>query len=374
MTVPALAAGAIIAAAAFIAVTWFIWRWRYPEKQRADEAVSITTDDGWRICAHRYRPRNVDGPGEPVLLCHGAFSNHWNFEEPRGESFADSLAGAGYDCWVLDYRSCRSAVPPEGVRRTAATMDDILMRDLPAAIERIRAETGFSQVHWVGHSLGGMLLYMAECAWDDWPVASAATLGSPPGFDGLRIRRRRFLRLVIEHAFTVTAFFARWSAALAALIRINHPMFPINWRNLHPDVTPGTFFNLVDLMPHGAAGPLEHWAATNTWIIRDGVDVREGLKHLRTPLLAIFGAGDPLVPLANARRFFDAIALDDKRMLMLSRENGSHADYSHVDLAFARHGETEIHAPIIHWFRQHPIPQPERPSSPIQSSIEDSLQ
>ncbi len=355
MSGAAIVVGVLLLGAAFVAITWFIWRWRYPAVTRADAIISIATGDGWRITVHRYRPRNDDGRGEPVLLCHGAFSNHWNFEEPLNASIVESLAGAGYDCWILDYRSCRSAKPPAGVQRTAAAMDDILMHDLPATIAHIRAETGFAKLHWVGHSLGGMLLYMADSAWEELPVASAATLGAPPCFDGLCISRHRLLRVFIRYAFPLVAFLARWGAPVVAMLRPNLRMFPINWRNLHPGVTPGTFFRLMDLAPYGVAAPLEQWAVTNTWIIGDGIDVREGLKTLRPPLLAIYGAGDPLTPLVNARRFFDQIPHDDKWLLVLSKENGHCADYSHIDLAFARYGQSEVHAPIIQWLREHPI-------------------
>lgn len=77
-----------------------------PPFERASEVHDVHTDDGWIIRLYRYKPDSEYG-GEPVLMCHGAFANHHNFDIPEGNSLADYLCAAGYDCWLMDYRGDR---------------------------------------------------------------------------------------------------------------------------------------------------------------------------------------------------------------------------------------------------------------------------
>ena len=67
------------------------------------------------------------------------------------------LGEHGYDVWLLDYR----ASPDLDVSRTQFTVDDIAMRDWPAAIDAVRSDTGADSVQAIGHCVGGLSLFMA---------------------------------------------------------------------------------------------------------------------------------------------------------------------------------------------------------------------
>ena len=73
------------------------------------------------------------------------------------KSFADYLGEHGYDVWLFDYR----ASPDLPSSRTQFTVDDIAMRDWPAAIAEVRRETGADSVQALGHCIGGLTLFMA---------------------------------------------------------------------------------------------------------------------------------------------------------------------------------------------------------------------
>ena len=73
------------------------------------------------------------------------------------KSFADYLAEHGYDVWLFDYR----ASPDLPSSETQFTVDDIAMRDWPAAIAEVRRETGAESVQALGHCIGGLTLFMA---------------------------------------------------------------------------------------------------------------------------------------------------------------------------------------------------------------------
>lgn len=73
------------------------------------------------------------------------------------KNWVQYLGEHGYDVWLLDYR----ASPVLPASRTQFTVDDIAMRDWPAAVETVREKTGQSSVQVFGHCVGGLSLFMA---------------------------------------------------------------------------------------------------------------------------------------------------------------------------------------------------------------------
>ena len=67
------------------------------------------------------------------------------------------LYAYGYDIWLLDYR----ASPDLKSAATLFSLDDIAQRDYPAAVERVRAETGADTVQVIAHCIGSMTFLMS---------------------------------------------------------------------------------------------------------------------------------------------------------------------------------------------------------------------
>ncbi|MBI5094420.1 MAG: alpha/beta fold hydrolase [Candidatus Hydrogenedentes bacterium] len=275
---------------------------------------------------------------------------------PPGESLADYLSQAGYDCWAIDLRGTRSSIPPYGRKREAESLDDYVFEDIPAAIETIQRETGYSQVHWVGHSLGGMLLYAYDAAFGSKQLACGVTLGSPAGFAGAHMARPGVLLYVLRYARPALSVLVRALAPLFNRFQPNVRGLPMNWENLKPGVNTRVFFNVFDPNSYWIARELTGWAISRSWRMRNGtLDVDAGMKKLGTPLFAIYGSRDPLTPRGVVQDFFDALPGDDKKMLVLGKDEGADMDYSHIDLAFSKNAEKEVYEPIADWLRLHPI-------------------
>lgn len=327
---------------------------------RADEVHMVTTPDLWRIRLCRYKPKTV--PGEPVFLCHGFMSNQFNFTLPEGESLIDHLTGRGYDCWAIDLRGNLSSAAPFGRTYDDPTMDDYVMKDIPAALNFIRASTGYFQTHWIGHSMGGMLLYAYDAAFGDGKVASATVMGSPFGFDGLDFHNPGsilFLRRVLGRL----AFRGGERVLLPLLLKIKPKLtlVPINYENMHPGLDdPETFYKMADTPPVKIAENLAAAAHDKAWVLKGGeVNVFESMRRMKTPLFAIFGAADPLVPMPIVEEFDERIAAPEQKMLLLSKENGFSADYSHLDLVFGKECPREVFQPIVEWLKAHPAERQE---------------
>lgn len=326
---------------------------------RADEVHMVVTSDVWRVRLCRYKARNGEGQGEPepILFCHGFMSNQFNFALPPGEGMVDYFAERGYDCWAIDLRGNLSSVAPFGHGYNEPTMDDYLLRDIPAALDYIRKTTGCPQAHWIGHSMGGMLLYAFDATFGNGRIASATTMGSPIGFDGMDFHSP-WLPLLLRRVMGRLAFRGGMLVLLSAFVRIkpDSKLVPVNWLNLNPQFDADAFFTAADAPPIRVAEALSNAAQTKSWKVKNGeVDVFESLPRMKTPLFAIFGAADPLVPAETVDAFFDKVAAPDKRMLLLAKDNGFAADYSHLDLVFGKETPTEVYLPILEWIKAHPV-------------------
>jgi pimeloyl-ACP methyl ester carboxylesterase len=328
------------------------------------ELHPIYTSDGWRILLYRHRRGTSNG--EPVLLCHGYCSNHWNLTVPRGESLADYLAEAGYDCWAIDLRGSRSSMPPAGTPRHRATFDGYVMQDIPAALDYIRSVTGHDQAHWVGHSLGGTLLYAYELVHGGARIASGTTIASPPVLRPGWSRWQSRLIHALETAPGAVSVIQRGIAPIHAFLKPRTEMVPIDWDNLNPRFGIAEFFSAVETPPGPVTRSLEECARHRYLAVdNDRVNVLAGLNRLETPQLVFSCPLDPIVPAEVIREFFDRLPGSDKKYVELSRANGCERDYDHIDPPFARHAATDVFAHITEWLSAHPMRRVELPEPVI---------
>lgn len=340
---------------------WVLLLTWYPESIRAHEVHSLKTKDGWHLRLLRRMP--ASGEGEPVLLVHGAAGNHVYYESPEGRSLVETLSAAGYDCWSLELRGYRSSVPPEGRTRNDVSIDDFLLMDLPEAVEFIREQTGYGNVHYIGHSMGGMLMYAYELTFGRDHIASAVTLGSPPGFEGVEFGGVPGLQLLVNVARRFVEMKLRAGMPFFRALHIPYRGMPVNWHNVSPELDTGALFNGFEVPPPVVLETLDRWATSKQWHMRDDkLDVVAGLKTLETPLLVVVGGADPFTPLGPVKAFFEALPSKDKELLVLSTVNGHAADYSHIDLVVGTKSREDVFEPIVKWFEAHPIAERKRKS------------
>ena len=324
----------------------------FPEKLSTDEVYKLTTDDLWKLRVCRYRKGRTNG--QPVLLVHGANVNQHTFTTPKGGNLVEFLVERGFDCWTVDLRGCRSSEAPFERHRNQITTDDHLNYDIPAALRLVQQETGYAKIHYCGQSLGGMLLYAYVLKFGSSDIASAVTLGSPLGFEGVRFRRSSVLLTLVTLCPPLSGAIARGLIPFALLFRTNPIAFPMNMRNIARGMNTGSFYNMLEDPLPGVLRDLVKWVNTPGWRMDGGdINVEEGLQTLDLPLFSIFAPLDPFVPIDKAKAFFDALPSGDKRILIASRALGCKRDYNHCDLAFGLEGPREIFGPIARWFETH---------------------
>ena len=129
--------------------------------------------DGWRLGVRHYRPAHPDPGKLPVILCHGLGLNatFWTIIDNH---LPAQLSERGYEVYVFDIRASGGKDRPgkndrinQFLRKTpfrergesSWTVDDLVRYDVPAILDYVERESGQTRVNWIGHSLGGMMMF-----------------------------------------------------------------------------------------------------------------------------------------------------------------------------------------------------------------------
>ena len=118
--------------------------------------VEVRTGDGATVRCRRYAR-----PGARAVVCgHGLASSGYEFDLPlTGFNLADVLYRRGYEVWIVNFRGSGSYPWISDAGDWHHSGDQLGCFDLPAVIDRAVEETG-RPVFYMGHSFGGMALYM----------------------------------------------------------------------------------------------------------------------------------------------------------------------------------------------------------------------
>lgn len=310
------------------------------------EAHRVVTDDGWSIDLRHVAPSAPRVSPRPVVLLHGVVTNGRNCDLDERHSLARFLASRGFDVWVPSLRGTgesehRSLLGPAD----DLDFDTYLEHDLPAILAYVQRAAGASEVDWVGHSMGGMLLY-AHLAKGQGGIGRGVILGSPVrfGFGGL------FESLARKAGAYAGA--ASW-VPLSAVARSTLPIegsfdgpverLLLNLQNTTPDTWRRFLAVGVDDVPAGLARQFAGWVEHDRFTSRDGaIDYLAGLAAVRVPMFVVAGKVDGIAPPWVVRPGFEALGSPEKRWMVLSEANGMRADYNHMDMLLGERAPDEL--------------------------------
>jgi pimeloyl-ACP methyl ester carboxylesterase len=349
----------IIVAGSIIGLAFF-WQWFYGADTNQDETIYLRAKDNWRLAVHRYK--TLSSPKlRPVILCHGMCSNRYPFDIPQGPSLAQYLSRCGWDVWVVELRGTGMSAKPRlfwsDVPYTWGYAD-LVERDLPAIIQFILDRTTTDKIHWIGHSMGGMLIQSHLSATNDSSIASVVTLGSasdPARSYWTRLDNVEKLKwLFTWSSISFAPFIARAATPLAHWI-----CSYTDWLFVAPNVDPVVARRTValgselitptklwlDLARFGISGKNETTSTGN---------YAEGLKSSSVPILFIGGSNDFLMPpesVCAASEYPDSIG--ERECRIMGKETECDEDYGHVDLLVGKNAEKEVFPVIDEWLRSH---------------------
>lgn len=283
-----------------------------------------------------------------VVLQHGLGSNCAVFEYP-GRCYADALANAGYDVYMPRLRGVDGPAGDYG-------LDAYLDHDIPAIIDEVRARSGRDRLHWVGHSMGGVLLMMYAIEHPDVPIARFVAVGSALDYraghsvfvDLLPLRAALNALIIKSLPFGQLARVNAWIAGRGPVLPPEKMNF---WRaNLEPEIiqhilgcgfTPIPMQLLNDLSSALLPGAgLSRMQGTLAYLGRAG--------GYRLPTCLIAGTRDEQCPEsaveATARLLTSAPEL---RIARFGKRYGQQEDYGHFDLIVGARAPLETWPTIL---------------------------
>lgn len=345
----------LLVALALVLAAWYRGVRRYYRIHSSeDEQHHATTGDGFGVALARYRPREASRR-HPVLLCGGLAANRFSYDLGGDKSFARHLADEGFDVWVMELR-VHGRSRWKWPLRWGWDLDEHATEDVPAAIEAVRSATGADSVQLVGHSMGGILLYV-HLSLGGGGVRSGVAIGSSLDYSSSmswfhHVKGLAWLRHLLPAA--PIGFVSTVTAPFAARGRSKLDEFNVWYSNIHPPdyrrLTAVTFHSvstrvLAQLATAFDPGGLCSWDRSVRYI--------DGLRTVKTPVLIVGGTVDRQCPPEAARRTLDALGCEDKELALFGRAHGQADEYAHFDLLMGKRAREEVYPVITRWLIRH---------------------
>jgi pimeloyl-ACP methyl ester carboxylesterase len=328
------------------------------------------TRDGWKLGVRHLRPANLDPNKLPVILCHGLGLNgtFWTITDNHLPS---QLVARGYEVFIFDLRGSGNSVRV-GLERINArrrqgpfpergegswTVDETSFYDVPAVLDYVKATTGLDRVNWVGHSLGGMLLFpFLELSPEADRIANFVGMGSTivlaeaPQRDMLRANRglRMLATLLSPGRLGRPLAYARFPG-------LEHiDAFYYTAANVDKRTVSRFYGYTLEDTGRSALKQLDPYLEKGHFLSADRrIDYVNLLNRVKVPILLVAGDSDVMSDVPSTQIMYDALASPDKMLLCFGKKEGQVADYGHCDLVWSRYAPTEIFPPVIDWLDMH---------------------
>jgi pimeloyl-ACP methyl ester carboxylesterase len=317
--------------------------------RRADVIHYLKTTDGWFIALHEYRPP-ADAPkrDHPVAICHGLGGNHIGFDFQEEVSVARYLSGRGHRVFLLDLRGAGDSekVGLCDSKRFAWNFDSYLSFDVPTAIEGVLKITGAKKLHWMGHSMGGMLGYSIAQSPTQEKMASIVAICSPANV-------KHFKPLLIAKPFLerTKRFYLKWFTQISVpfyewLHFVQRISGSENLKRGHYALSAA---NLQDDLPITLLMQFGEWAAKGRIGGADGADYAAGLAGITIPVCVYAGENDITAPPETVKPVFERTASKVKRFHPLGPSYGHKGSYNHMTPLIGRDAREEVYPLYADW-------------------------
>jgi pimeloyl-ACP methyl ester carboxylesterase len=362
--------------------------------------VWATTKDDWTLYIRRFQPKVLDPHRAPVVLCHGLNCNDRLWDLSPDVSLARYLAERGFDVWVPALRGAGQSDKPgiNMIRRVIRpvfpelpgsisfrtidplslnwTMDDYVRYDVPAILAKVRAETGAPTVHWVGHSLGGIIIYAYAEQFGDSELASICTLGAP-----LTIPQppNNFLRALQQNKdlFKIVSLLLPASVPVSLMVldqRSGIVAAMYNPANVDHSVLQEFFTRDLEDIPVGVLDQLVRAVETGELHSHNGqLNYAQLLEKVTVPTFVAGGLVDVVGCPESIRYVYSHVASQKKEFHIFCVVNNDTIDYGHMDLVFGRYAPRDVFPAIERWLSGHPLATPFTPPSAEASRQKASL-
>ena len=334
----------------FISVHNYIIARYFEIKWIPDEIHFITAGDGFRLAVSKRIPPQKRYK-EPVILCHGLGANRYNLDLNEEYSLARHFTKLGYDTYIVEMRTVGLSSKPHlfSESRWNIYFDDIVNYDVPAIINNAKVKSGTDKVFWVGHSLGGMIMYAAlQNGNIQRDVKSLITISSPPVFNK-QPELKRFIPMLKSAKIFSHIRQEFWGRLFAPyLIRaIPYSEVAANIENIDTPILRRIFVNLASDMSSTLVSQIGDWVENGFIKDRRGEkNYSEGISNIEIPVLAMTGSVDLICPQEAVEYLKERLPEERLKLIIAGTGSGFSTDYGHGDIIFGRNAPKEIF-PIV---------------------------
>jgi pimeloyl-ACP methyl ester carboxylesterase len=343
---------------------------------------TFATEDGAVLKLKRY----VREGAQPVLLVHGFLGNGLEFDLPHPRhNLAAYLAREGYDVWISSFRGCGRHPYRSETPHWHHSVDHLAALDAPALVEGIRAATGRRPI-WIGHSMGGIVLYLylqgvrmeknnasARATTDpdlarerNRSILAGVTIGSPPGLyrhggdwvaralelpfhrpflqaiiGCLRLMNRRLPLLPVSRVGRIAELYPRLGKLMAMKSPVAFALYNVD--NVDPDVGYSLFKRAADnVTADMTIQILSLGLDPDLKDIRGEVNYTADMERITAPLLFITGTRDFAGP-EDIREY------GHERVSSRIKDYRCYPEYGHTDLVMGKRVADEVYPYIASW-------------------------
>lgn len=329
----------------------------YSDELPVDEVHHVPAGGGWEVALHRVRPAPGTKPrGTPVLLAHGIAMcrRFWHMTEDT--SLARYLSRRGHDVWIAEYRGyAASRHTGEGDRPWDFALDHHILEDAPALIDHVRAQTGVDKVHWVGHSMGGIILYGYVQAFGTGKLSRVITIGSPSRMKRVASDLRAGVARKLLPRGKRFPLYGLTRLGLPFCVYLKQPL-------LRPFCNPSItrLREIAQLFTHGvqdlscrALRQFARWQATGIMELEDGSGrIEDAPRAIDVPFLLLAGSGDRLVPPRAALPAYELAVSQEKERRVFGAVGDPAPPLGHLDLITSDNGRKWVFPVIAEWLER----------------------
>jgi pimeloyl-ACP methyl ester carboxylesterase len=295
-----------------------------------------------------------------VLICHGISSNKSNWDITDRLSFPYYLSHQGFDVWLVELRASGESQKPGWFDDLSwgYTFDDYVLHDAPALVDYILKATGAEQLHWVGHSMGGMLLYGYLERVGQEKIRSGTAVASPPYvLDHNKYMNRASWQIpVLDFTFDwlPLGFWSRFLSPLAPWPIVDETRLIWNHDNMSKEAARRAAANAVSDVSVNIIVQFANSLQSGALQSLDGSwDYAARLSKITVPMFVAAGSVDQLAPPAVVAFAYRSLSSTDKKIEVFSRANGYAADYGHVDLVLGETAPVDVFPVLAAWLETH---------------------
>ncbi|AMV38805.1 alpha/beta fold hydrolase [Planctomyces sp. SH-PL62] len=337
----------------------------------------VETADGWRLGVRRYRPEHPDPGKLPVILCHGLGLNatFWTITD---DHLPSQLAAHGYEVFLFDLRgsgensrlgSCERfnrflrETPLRERGESNWTVDDVVRHDMPAILAHVERATGRRQVNWIGHSLGGMVMFpFQQLSPEPYRIANFVGMGSTiiqaTTPQKPMIQANAGIRLLLNVASAGRLGRPLTYFRMPGMDKIDR--FYYTAENVDSRTVSRFYGYTLEDPGSGALRQFAPYLRFGHLLSADQrIDYVDHLPEVVVPTLMVAGETDLISDVPSTRMTFDRLGSPDKTLLIFGESEGSLGRYGHCDLVWSKYAPREIFPEVIRWLdERQPVPRP----------------